>query len=105
MPSRRLSPDTALMISLQAGARRRLEDGISVDVVIDELRREAGGRDDLLAEAAGSLLGGFLAAPEISPPRVILAAASLVAAGADRARVVERAEKVRELHSAPTHTT
>lgn len=105
MPSRRLSPDTALTISLQAGAGRRLEEGRNMEAVVDALRREAGGRGDLLAHAAGSLLGSFLAEPTIARPNEVLAAAALLVAGADLAAAVARADHVRELRSGSTHTT
>lgn len=105
MPTRRLSPDTALTISLQAGAGRRLEEGMSMEAVIDALRREAGGRSDLLAHAAGSLIGSFLAEPTITRPNEMLAAAALMVAGADPAAAVARADHVRQLRASSAHTT
>ncbi|MDQ1106618.1 hypothetical protein [Nocardioides zeae] len=102
MPSRRLAPDTALKISLEAGARRRLEDGMPFEVVVEELRAEAAGRTDLLAQAAGSLIGLYLARPTATQPRSVAAFAALVLAGADPQALVERADESRErMTSAP----
>lgn len=95
MPSRRLHPDTALQTSLQAGAHRRLQEGLPFAEVVVELRAEAAGRADLLGQAAGSLIGLYLARPDATQPQVTAAFAALVMAGADTETLVASADEVR----------
>ena len=105
MPSRRLSPDTALTIALQAGARRQIEEGAPFADVVTHLRAEARGRTDLLAHAAGAMLGGYLAAGSIGVPNVMVAIAALVSAGADPAQTITQADQVRARVSSSPHST
>lgn len=95
MPSRRLDPDTALQTSLQAGAHRRLQEGLAFAEVVAELRAQAVGRADLLGQAAGSLIGLYLARPDATQPQITAAFAALVMAGADPGTLVTAADEVR----------
>jgi hypothetical protein len=95
VPSRRLSPDTAIEISLNAVARRLACDYAPLDVAVEELRSLAGDRVDLLAKAAGLHLGGYLANPATEHPAIPYAAALLVLAGADPEQVASSADTAR----------
>ena len=55
----------------------------------------AGGRADLLAAAAGTILGGYLARPGMSHPQTVYAVALLVLAGADVDLIVEHVDRAR----------
>ena len=68
---------------------------ISVAAAIDELRDMADGRADLLANAAASQIGAYLAAPRSVDPYHLLAGTFLVLAGADTDRVEDAVEDVR----------
>ena len=59
----------------------------------------AGDRVDLLAGAAGSILGGYLSRPGMSHPQMVYAAALLVMAGADVDLIVEHVDWARERSS------
>jgi hypothetical protein len=96
VPSRRLSPDTAIEISLNAVARRLAYDYAPLDVAVEELRSLAAGRADLLANAAGLHLGGYLASATTEHPAIPYAAALLVLAGADPERVAASADRARQ---------
>jgi hypothetical protein len=67
----------------------------SVAATIDELRDMARGRADLLANAAASQIGAYLASPRTVDPYHLLAGTFLVLAGADTDRVEEVVEDVR----------
>ena len=105
VPSRRLSPDTALTIALQASGRRLIEDGVAFEDVAAHLRAEAAGRTDLLADAAGSVLGGYLAAGTIAVPNAMVTIAALVVAGAEPARAIAHADAVRARVGSGPHGT
>ncbi|WP_157571771.1 hypothetical protein [Nocardioides alkalitolerans] len=91
-----LDPDTAAVISLHATALRLVRDHQTRAEVVEQLRRLAGGgRRDLVGNAAGFLLGAYLASPGTSDPAMIDAAAALLATGADPEAVREGAEGVR----------
>ena len=68
---------------------------ISVAAAIDELRDMADGRSDLLANAAASQIGAYLASPRTVDPYHLLAGTFLVLAGADTDRVEDAVEDVR----------
>jgi hypothetical protein len=53
------------------------------------------GRADLLAAAAGSILGGYLSKPGMSHPQAVYAVALLVLAGADVDVIVEHVDRAR----------
>ena len=62
-----------------------------------QLEAMADGRADLLAAAAGSILGGYLSRPGSTHPQALYAAALLVLAGADVDRIVEHVDRARRL--------
>lgn len=67
----------------------------SVAAAIDELREMAQGRADLLANAAASQIGTYLASPRTTDPNHLLAGTFLVLAGADTDLVEDAVESVR----------
>lgn len=67
MPSRRLEPDTALEVSLNGTAGRLAGDEIDTLDAVAQLRDLAAGRNDLLAKAAGTKIGGYLGSPMANP--------------------------------------
>ena len=60
-----------------------------------ELEQLAAGRADLLAAAAGSILGGYLSHPGSTHPQALYAVALLVLAGADVDLIVEHVDQAR----------
>ena len=67
---------------------------ISVGAAVVELRRMAEGRADLLASAAGSQIGTYLASPRKTDPNHLLAGTLLVMAGAKPELVEDTVESV-----------
>lgn len=65
---RNLSPDTAIEVKLDAVARRHGHELTPVAEAIADLRSIAVGRRDLMASAAGSILGGYLGEPGTCNP-------------------------------------
>lgn len=59
------------------------------------LEEMAGERADLLAAAAGSILGGYLSRPGSTHPQALYAVALLVLAGADVDGIVEHVDRAR----------
>lgn len=102
---RRLHPDRALEIALTGCARRHALEGTPRTEAIRELRLIANGRADLLAEACGLVLGGYLALPGSQHPGVLHAAALLAEAGADPRLVAGVADKARNNALRNHHTT
>lgn len=105
MSSRRLDPDTALEIKLDAIARRYAHEMADLGDSVASLTVLAGGRTDLLALAAGSILGGYLAEPGVSHPADTYAAGLLILAGADASLIVARVDDVRKAVEAPRYGT
>lgn len=99
--SRRLDPDTALEIKLNAIARRHSHEHTPREEAVVDLRAIADGRTDLLATAAGSVLGGYLGAPCSTHPVDVYAAGLLILAGADPAKIVAHVDDVRRAVEAP----
>jgi hypothetical protein len=91
-----INPDTALEISLHGTATRLHHDGLAPAEIIAELRTIANGRADLLGKAAGTYIGGWLAAPGMSHPATITIAGYLVQAGADEQVVTAAADQARK---------
>lgn len=102
---RRLHPDRALEIALTGCARRHAFDGTPRAEALEELRLLAKGRSDLLAEACGLVLGGYLALPGSQHPGILHAAALLAEAGADPRLVAGFADKARDNALRNHHTT
>lgn len=102
MARRRLDPDRALEITLTTTARRLARGGTERAAGVTELRALAGGRADVLAEACGMALGGFLAQSSAAHPEDLQAAAFLLEAGADLRLVVAHADATRD-HAARGH--
>jgi hypothetical protein len=90
-----INPDTALEISLHGTATRLHHDGLTPAEIIAELRAIANGRADLLARAAATHLGGWLASPGMSHPAEVSIAGYLVQAGADPQDITAHVDQVR----------
>lgn len=103
--SRRLTPDRATEIALTGCARRHAFDGTPRTEAIEDLRLIAKGRADLLAEACGLVLGGYLALPGSQHPGILHAAALLAEAGADPRLVAGFADQARNYALRNHHTT
>ena len=76
-------------------ATRLAHADVSLREALAELEQLAAGRADLLAAAAGSILGGYLSWPGMSHPQAVYAVALLVIAGADVDLVVEHVDQAR----------
>ncbi|MCO7238396.1 hypothetical protein [Aeromicrobium sp. CnD17-E] len=105
MARQRLSPDRHLEIRLTTAARRLAREGVDRESAVAELREIAQGRTDILAEACGMALGGFLAHPGIQQPRDLHAPALLFEAGADPDLATQRAEATWNFGRSAHHTT
>lgn len=92
---RGISPDVRLGVRLNGTATRLAHAEVPLREAVAELEELAAGRADLLAAAAGSILGGYLAKPGMSHPQAVYAVALLVLAGADVDLLVERVDRAR----------
>ena len=101
MPSIRKPTDGILRAQLSGRAVRLARDGGSIAEAIAELRDMAGGRVDLLAEAAGVQVGYWSAKP--SGGDAVVAAGLLIMAGADHKRIAQWVEVGRQRASKPMH--
>lgn len=99
-----LTPDQYLEISLNGTSIRLQREDVPGDEAVAQLRELAAGRSDLLAEAAGTHIGGWLARPGTTDPARMLSAAWLLLAGADPNLALEHAEVVRLRASKPMHS-
>jgi hypothetical protein len=99
-----ISPDTALEISLNGTAARLHHEGLPADEIIAELCRIANGRAHLLAKAAATHLGGWLAAPGMSHPATVTIAGYLVQAGADLESITAEVDQVRRTASGSAYS-
>lgn len=93
---RGLDPETALRISIEGTAGRLVDERTPTVDAVEQLRALAGDRADVLAEVAGSMIGGFLGHPLNSP--LVLPAAyllTLAANGAHHAELVAAADTAR----------
>ncbi len=77
----------------------------SIGAAVLELREMAEGRADLLASAAGSQIGSYLASPRKTDPHQLLAGTLLVLAGADSDLVDDAVESARRWTSLAAHLT
>jgi hypothetical protein len=100
---RRVDPDGVRRANIAGTASRYASrQPLDVEAAVAELRELADGRGDLLAERAGVTLGFYARENRTEWPRKALAAALLIAAGADLTRLTEwieegqeRAERIR----------
>lgn len=95
--------DAQLETALIRRARLLIGLDTSTGAAVVELRKMAEGRADLLASAAGSQIGTYLASPRTTDPRHLLAGTLLVLAGADSDLVEESVESVRRWTASLTH--
>lgn len=102
---RGIQPDTALELKLDAIARRHNHQDTPRDEAVADLKRVADGRADLLAIAAGTVLGGYLGEPGMSHPGDVYAASLLILAGADPDKIVAHVDDVRRAVEAPRYGT
>ena len=86
--------DALQAVALHGTAMRAAAEGRPVAETIEELRRLAAGRNDLLAREAGLTAGAWLAAPAMHVGHELLAAGLLILAG-DRLDYVELEHWVR----------
>lgn len=93
---RGLDPERALEISIHGTAGRLAGEDVPTLEAIAQLRELAGDRVDVLAQAAGAKIGGYLGTP-LANPLDIKAAYLLVLAsnGADHATLVAAADETR----------
>jgi hypothetical protein len=63
---------------------------------VAQLEIMAGGRSDLLAAAAGSILGGYLSRPGSTHPQAVYSLALLFLVGAEVEHIVEHVDRARE---------
>lgn len=100
-----IDPDTATEVKLDANARRHSLEHTPRDEAVAHLRAIADGRRDLLAVAAGSVLGGYLGAPRSTHPADVYAADLLILAGADPSQIVAHVDDVRRAVEKPRYGT
>lgn len=105
MAGQRLSPDRHLEIRLTTTARRLAREGVDRETAVPELREIARGRTDILAEACGMVLGGFLAHPGIRKSPDLHAPALLFEAGAAPDLLGQHAEATWDFGRSGHHTT
>ncbi len=102
---RRMSDDDYLEVAMSGNAQRHAREGTDHDVAVRELQLLAGGRSDLLAKAAGRIIGGWLAAPGMSHPSLLRAGLLLVEAGADPTQVTRWVDEGRRNATGGGHST
>ena len=90
-----MRPDVRLEVRLNGAATRLADADTPLREAVEQLESMAGGRADLLAAAAGSILGGYLSRPGSTHPRTLYAVALLVLAGADVDLIVEHVDMAR----------
>lgn len=96
MPSRRLTPDTMLDVTLTAVCTRNLYTADPVPV-IDELRRVAGDRLDILAQVAGRVSGYY----DSTETHVLCDALATQIEGADAWVPLGKERRSAPVHGAP----
>lgn len=90
-----MRPDVRLEVALNGAATRLAHAETPLGEAVAQLEAMAGGRTDLLAAAAGSILGGYLSRPGSTHPQMVYAVALLVLAGADVDLIVEHVDQAR----------
>lgn len=91
-----MHPDIKLEVALNGAATRLAHEDSPLRGAVEQLVEMANGRSDLLAGAAGQILGSYLNRPGSTHPQMIYAVALLVLAGADVERLVEHVDQARE---------
>ena len=91
-----MPPDVRLEVALNGAATRLALDDAPMREAVAQLEAMAGGRADLLAATAGSILGGYLSRPGSTHPQALSSVALLVLAGADVDLIVEHVDRARE---------
>ena len=92
-----MHPDVRLEVALNGAATRLAHDDMPMREAVGQLETMANGRADLLAGAAGQILGSYLSRPGSTHPQMIYAVALLVLAGADVDLIVEHVDRAREM--------
>jgi hypothetical protein len=95
MTTREAHVDTQQELALIGLAQLLTDVEVPIGAAVAELRETAGDRADLLASAAGSQIGTYLASPRTTDPHRLLAGALLILAGADPDLVEDAVEDVR----------
>jgi hypothetical protein len=101
---RKPDPDRLLCAWLSGAAMRLARAGGSITDAVAELRQLADGRDDLLAQEAGVLIGAWSAHPDTDTGHRVLAASLLVVAGADLDALDRWVDEGRRRAEAPMHS-
>jgi hypothetical protein len=83
------TPDQLLYSALHGTAWRHAANQDNLADSIAELRRIAGGRDDILAEAAGITAGSWYAWPSTQVGHELIAAGMLIMAGGDNGKPLD----------------
>lgn len=96
---RGIHPDARLEVALNGQATRLAHQAAPMREAVDQLKALAAGRADLLAAAAGQILGGYLSRPGSTHPQALYAVALLVLAGADVHLIVEHVDRARQRSS------
>ena len=91
-----MHPDVRLEVALNGAATRLAHTDVPLREAVAKLETMADGRADLLAAAAGSILGGYLSRPGSTHPQALYSVALLVLAGADVNLIVEHVDKARD---------
>jgi hypothetical protein len=78
------TPDQLHTSRLQGAAQRLAQDGGRIDDAVQELQHLAGGRTDLVAQAAGILAGSWTVRAATEPGYAPIAAGLLILTGPDR---------------------
>jgi hypothetical protein len=92
---RGISADVTLKVRLNGAATRLAHADAPMQEAVEQLQALASGRADLLAAAAGSILGAYLSSPGTTHPNAVYAVALLVLAGADVDLIVEHVDQAR----------
>jgi hypothetical protein len=88
-----MRPHVRLEVALNGTATRLAREDTPLREAVTQLETMAGA--DLLAVAAGSILGAYLSRPGMSHPQAVYAVALLVLAGADVDLIVEHVDRAR----------
>lgn len=95
----------AIEVKLDAIAPCHSHEHTPRDEAVAGLRAIAAGRSDLLAVAAGSILGGYLGAPRTTQLVDVYAAGLLILAEVDPSQIVAYVDDVRRAIEAPRYGT